>query len=261
MTRTDDGSDARDDELLSAFMDGELDAASAAEVGQRLESEPALARRLEALRGVDVQLRAAFMDTDERVPGSLRELIANGSRDQRESRSGTTAQVIPFARVAALSRRWAPLAAAASVVFVVGLMLGRGPVPGGNGDPGLLAGQTPLLPGSVLHEVVTTLPSGQTRTLADGRVVTPEYTFRTAAGSVCRRLAVSSDHGMTTAVTCREGDDWRVRLARFAPGATVDYAPAFGRSDPFDLAVDAMMDDAPLDAADERAALVGDGHD
>lgn len=251
-----------DDELLSAFMDGELDAARHAALERRLEQEPELAHRLDALRAVDTRLRDAFGPSEaEPLPERLRELIAAADENGNQRTPGQGAKVINLPRIAARLRSWAPLAAAASVALVVGLLAGRGPIPGGEGDPGMLAGQSPLTPGSVLYEVVASMPSGQSQTLPDRSVVTPEYTFRTAGGNVCRRLAVSGTEGVTTVVTCRSAGDWRVQLARFTPGEAATYSPAFGRPDPFEHAVEALIAGAPLNAEAERAALAGNASD
>lgn len=47
-------------EILSAFLDGELDPAQSAQVAQALETDPEAVRRLEKFREINERLRAAM---------------------------------------------------------------------------------------------------------------------------------------------------------------------------------------------------------
>ena len=106
------------DALLSAWIDGELDAGESAAVAERVRRDPELARRVEALRGVDAALRAIP------APEPSREL-------RRRFEVRLAAEGSP-ARVVALPRRrlrWA--AAAAALAAGLALYWGvRTPAPG-----------------------------------------------------------------------------------------------------------------------------------
>ena len=67
---------AEDDEVLSALLDGALAEDEAKRLCDRLASDPALAARLEALRGVDAAVRQAYGPiADEPVPQRVLALL------------------------------------------------------------------------------------------------------------------------------------------------------------------------------------------
>ncbi|HKJ23893.1 MAG TPA: zf-HC2 domain-containing protein [Myxococcota bacterium] len=113
---------------LSAYLDGELDAARAAELRAALERDPRLAARLEALRAVDARLRATPAPP---VPGDLRARLqaridaARARPEPAPARPTRGRGAAPARR-----RRWraAPAVAAAAVAAAIALvMLGRRP--------------------------------------------------------------------------------------------------------------------------------------
>jgi len=247
------------DELLSAYMDGALSPQEAAQVRERLQREPELARRLEALEGVDRTLRAAFAGVSEApLPEALRRRLAreDGDRFRPPQREGPR-QAAPRGRAAPISRRWAPLAAAAGVAFVVGVMIGRGPLLATAPAGSAWAGSGRIEPGTPLHEAVTTTPSRESRRLPEGRLLTPQLTFRARDGSLCRTLTLTAGGEAMRSVACRTEGSWAIRLASFgaAAGGEAPYAPASRSASPLDRAVDAMMEGEPLDARSERALI------
>jgi hypothetical protein len=108
-----------DDEELSAFLDGELDAAREAAVRAALAEDPALRARLEALGAVDEGLRAL---PGRPVPEDLHDRL----------RARIRADASPPARARGPRRRrlrWAPAVAAAAAAAVALLLLVGRPGP------------------------------------------------------------------------------------------------------------------------------------
>ncbi|BBK30045.1 anti-sigma factor RsiW [Stella humosa] len=117
-----------DDETLVAFVDGELDDATAREVARAVESDADLAARARIFRDSAVVVRAAFAGViDEQVPDRL--LLA-----ARGVGAAETANVVPFRRRSVVSR-WIALPLAASVAA---LMIGA--------SAGYWAGRSPVAP-------------------------------------------------------------------------------------------------------------------
>jgi anti-sigma factor RsiW len=111
------------DELLIAYLDGELDAESADEIAAAIARDPALAREAQSLAETAATLRAAFDDVlHEPVPERLLAAARGEVGGEKvvkfpEPRKRTAAQSV------AGWRRWAALAVAASVAC---LMIGGG---------------------------------------------------------------------------------------------------------------------------------------
>lgn len=114
-----------DDETLVAFVDGELDDATAREVAEAVEHDAELAARVETFSSSAVMIRAAFAGViDEPVPERL--LTA--------ARGPAAGNVVAFRRRSVVSR-WIALPIAASVTA---LMIGAG--------AGYWAGRSPVAP-------------------------------------------------------------------------------------------------------------------
>jgi len=237
-----------DDEALSALLDGALSREEAAALRLRLAAEPALALRLEELRRVDEVVRGAYASVaGEPTPSRIVDLVRGEAR------------VVPLhARAWTGARRFAvPVAAAAGLAagLLIAFLVLRGAAP--PGPPGLLADRGAVLERSPLHDVLESLPSGETRDLGNAWSATPRLTFRSTEGLACRRVDLASAGGSVDAVVCRRGGVWRAELIGYAPAleATCDglYHPATGGAPSrVDDAVNAMMQGQPLGREDER---------
>lgn len=108
---------AGDGELLSAYLDGELDQQSAAALEARLADDPALAEQLERLREVVESL--ATLHTA--VPGGFADRLRNRLEAER-----TVPALEPAARrrAAARQRRWGALGAVAAAAVAVAVLGG-----------------------------------------------------------------------------------------------------------------------------------------
>jgi anti-sigma factor RsiW len=111
-----------DDRKLTAYLDGEFDAAERAALEARLGADPALRARLEALRAAADRTRAAFAALLETAP------VADMRMRLNAALAGSPARAAPPWR-----RSVAAIAAAAIVAFVAGLGAGRWSAGSGGG--------------------------------------------------------------------------------------------------------------------------------
>ena len=237
-----------DDEALSALLDGALSREDATALRRRLSAEPALARRLEELRQVDEVVRGAYASVvEEPTPRRIVDVVRG------------EAPVVPLhARAWPGARRFAvPFAAVAGLAagFLIAFLAMRGAAP--LGPPGLLADRGTVLERSPLHDVLETLPSGETRDLGNAWSATPRLTFRSTEGLACRRVDLAGAGRSVDAVVCRRGGVWRAELIGYAPAqnATGDglYHPATGGTPSrVEDAINSMMQGRALGRDDER---------
>ena len=188
----------RDIELLSRFIDGELERAEAQALRQRLLAEPELRSQLDRMKAVNNRVVQAFqVEGADAVPASVAARL-----QPRKARRHT----------------WG-LAVAATVVAAAGLMLAPQwqQEQDGNGDP-LLA--------NVL-EVSTSRADGWD-SLADGRKVRPVLSFSNQEGNWCREYLLSADGRAFRGVACRSDGQWRTEVlsAVALDGPAGEYRPA-----------------------------------
>jgi len=209
-----------DEELLSAYIDGELHADDAAALVERLASEPALAQRLEALRSGDDALRAVYKSLDEvPLPDGVTKLLDIGADTAEES------NVVTFP--ARGIRRFANVqfAIAASVVLVVGILAIQ-LMPSGPGmQPvdALVAGQIDA--GSEVYDLLERGLSGRPERLGDAAEGQIILSFESEGGDYCRQLYVTQSERAVHGVACRDASGWR--LEAIAPGSSVSPGGQF----------------------------------
>ncbi len=197
------------DEMLMAFVDGELEPATAAELAGRIAADPALAARAEDFRRTRRLAHDAFAGLLVAAPPERLTAPLQG------------ASVLPLRRPWRIALpRWG-LALAASLLLAAalgGFLLGRG----GRLEPaaGLLAGDPALL------EALQSSPSGATIALPDGSQLRLLASYPVADG-VCRAFAlVSAEQGLR-GLACRQAGTWQLALVVADPAATGGgYAPA-----------------------------------
>ncbi len=239
------------DEVLGAYVDGELEPAERAVVADAITRDPAVAARIAALEALNRKLRSAFGDVlAEPVPASLAAAV----------RGAAAPSVVDLGDVRAARRRpalsrpsaggWAALAASVVVGLVVGHFTVMAPPQGSLaiGAGGISAGAslTAALNSRAAHDPAA----------ADG--VEIGLSFRSTSGGYCRTFAVA-DRASYAGLACREGDQWQI-------GTLTQVAGASGASGAFRQAattlppavreaVAASISGEPLDADAERAAM------
>ncbi len=209
----------QDFELLSTYLDGELDAAAARALEQRLQQEPLLARKLQQLRELQASLQLAFGDSADgtQVPVRIRELL-----------QPQPVRILPLPH---RSSRWSTgarssVAIAASLILALGLVLApqwqqRNPA----ADP-------------VLSAALESRASRATGwdALADGRKLRALLSFPSRDGGWCREYLLASGTHTLRGVACRDSGSWEPRVtveqtamndseAAYRPASAADSDP------------------------------------
>lgn len=264
------------DEMLMAFVDGELAAEDAAAVERAIAADPELKRRAADFRDTRLVVRGAF--TEERaepVPAALVAAVRAAAERARQASAGTAAPAAvppsPAAPVAAAPEATAPadfgrviafpqrrraalfaLPIAASLMIAAGLagfLIGdaRAPVTD-------VATVTPLGSDPAVVGALAGLVSGDERTLPDGRRLAAVASFPVGDG-VCRVFTVrGTEADAVEGVACDRGGGLAVEVAVTATSSDGAYTPA---SDVATGVVDAFLDaagaGASLTVEEERA--------
>lgn len=247
--------DVRDDELLSALLDGELDEQAADVLTERLAREPALARRLEALRSANADVRAMYASIDQLpMPQGVLDLLAtNGSGD-----AARPDNVVAFPR--RLMERFAnaPVAIAASVAVAAGFfanqLLQQAPQPASE----LSALQARTVPaGSAVYELLEHNPSARDIAFGDGARGEVVLTFQDERGDWCRQLRIASDTTELQALACRRDGNWRNEVLSFGEPAASEYQQASAAASAvISSAIDRFIGDRePLGPAEEEQRI------
>jgi hypothetical protein len=251
---------------ILAWLDGELDEASAQEVEQAVQADAALMARAEVHFLAMMQLKTAFAPLLEAPfpngPGEVMPAIGINSepaeQDFGEEAEPPAAGMSPPSlqeRVAAWARsagrRWGLLAAA----LVLGLLIGRFLLGTAGGlAPTHLAGLAPT-PSVIARDQDGTLVAAGALSDAlengvepgDSTAVRVPLSFRDKSGRLCR----SFDTARLAGIACRDEDAWRLRLAL----QTSSGGRSASSESPFvGQAVDAMIAGEPLDAGEQQAA-------
>ena len=233
----------RDYELLSQYLDRELDAGAAAALEQRLADEPDLAELLARLRRLDAQVAASVCaSATDSVPDHVAAMLHGDGK------------VVPLRRP--LQRAAWPAALAASVVAAVALLL----VPGEDRQQPL-TGSDDILAGALESE-----PSRAEGwvTLIDGRALQPVLTFPDHEGNWCREFLLRDGDQDLRGVACREAGSWETQVVARETFLTAEeaYRPA-GASDNDKVAgfITRNAADIALGAREEQALIASDWQD
>jgi len=216
------------DEMLMAYVDGELSEAERIAVDSAVAADPALFEKLERHRRLRARMGGAFADVlTEPVP-------------ERLTAAAKPSNVVPFPARPRAIPAWAAMAACVAIGLVAGLSVPK-------------LGSAPTI-GSDLRahgQLATALDKQLTSAPAQGAAVRVGLTFRSADG-YCRTFSEKTVAGLA----CREGGGWKVRMAvAQAAGPTSDYRTAASETPPQVLeAAQTLMVGEPLDAKAEAAA-------
>jgi len=229
------------DELLSAYIDGELDPAMLSAVEHQLANDAGARARLDRMRFADASVRNAFA-------------VAPPAQDDPIATFIQTGQKHPTVR-ANLSRRytaWFGAAAAGLGGIVVGYVLAHRP------DGTTQLAQASFHASAAVIAALQTVGSGQVLDRG-GESVRMVLTFRANDGRYCRMFTVKSTAQNAEGLACQQSSTdaggWNV-VAWDAVSAVdgAEYRPA-GASDFIDRAMDELSSDSALSIDDERTLL------
>lgn len=214
------------DDLLSAYLDGELDADRRAMVERQLRGDSGAAARLERMRSSDHALRRAFPAVEQTKDDGLVSMILATSQPR--------------------SHEWATRAAALAAAMAFGLVLGQF----------MRIDDNAVTPHGISIEEARLLdsqPSGRVTTTSHGAFEVV-LSLRSEAGDTCRQFRLTRDMQSTDVLACQSGESaWRMVAA--ASAASVEgYVPA-GANSPLDAAIAALGPVEVLDASAEAKFL------
>jgi hypothetical protein len=245
------------DELLAAYVDGELEGAERARIEQAIAEDAQLALRVAQQRALRLRLRSAYDGVlQEAVPQRLAQAAKLGAP------SGP-AQVIDLASVRAeRSRRGNPqrqanlrrytIAASVVVGLMAGMLIQRLATPGA---------VTELRDGSLLARgaLARALNEQLSGAVPSGAAVRIALSFRARSGSYCRSFTLSGTRSIA-GLACRDQEQWRVvdligTEAAGMPGPAQNLRTAASSLPPALLqAVNERISGEPLNAAAETKA-------
>jgi anti-sigma factor RsiW len=238
------------EEVLLAYVDGELDAAARAEVEAAIAVDPELARRVDQQRTLRKLLGAAYDPVlDEPVPPRL---LAAAQPAPAKARVVDLAAARKSRRSAAPSggwgwQQWGGMAAC----LMVGLFAGRMGWFSLPGDDIATHGGQLVARGSLAQALSTQLAGAQP---ADAPVKIG-LSYLSRADEYCRSFTLRG--AGSGGLACRRGNDWELRVLAQDPAPAAQGALRMAAS-PLPPAVLRVIDEqiqgSPLDAQAERAA-------
>lgn len=239
------------DAMLMAYVDGELDADTAASLTAALAGRPDLMQRVEALRRVRRLVADAYAPVlEEPVPDRLTALLAEPPMRSADvvDLAARRAKAKAPSPAHPLSRRLAPWMAMAAAV-VVGVLLSTGERPGFAGDaPVALLDGAPVASGPLRTALETHLASD-----AQTGAVRVGVTFA-AANGYCRSFSAQGDAPIS-GLACRDAGAWQIALLeRSQAKEGAELRTASGLSPTLAAAIEARAKGDMLNAAAERAA-------
>lgn len=203
------------DEILSAYLDGEIESEEAEKIDAALALDVAFQARLRELTRADNAVRNAYGPiADEPVPERIVDLVKRGARGNSSGDNNVAA----FSRMAFATPRpvWAQ-AMAASLILIVGVLIGQfvldPPVGEESATRIQLAGT--ITSGEELYETLEYAPSAVRQVVDErsGALAEPLLTFVSTDGRLCREFIVASPGAAVHAVACKAGEPWQVVMA------------------------------------------------
>ncbi|MFK8043773.1 anti-sigma factor family protein [Congregibacter sp.] len=222
----------QDIELLSQYLDGELEPSLSRALENRLHSEVSLQAGLLRMQELNQRLRDALGERDD-VPDAIAALLSNETSNDNSDAPLGSATVLSFpgrssAATASTRPAWM-YAVAASFVGAVALSMIVN-----TGNQGSQSG----LPGNdgFVTAALDSVPSGDGwASLEDGREIQPVLSFPHEDGRWCREYLLRGGASDWRAVACREEDRWVTQAAglesylepadAYRPAGAADSAP------------------------------------
>lgn len=218
------------EEILIAYVDGELDEAERTRFEAQMAAEPALAREVARHRMLAAQVNAAYADVlEEEIPPQLL-TVAHAANDRAAAGRPGPWRLAP----------WMGLAAS----LAVGVFAGRA----------LWPQQGPLVARHGALEARGQIAQALDRQLAaEPGVVKVGLSVRAADGRYCRTFQSGADR--LAGLACRQDGRWVARtVTAWTPAAQTTYRQAGSGTPPEVLTAVDGLSGQPLDAAAERAA-------
>jgi len=238
-----------DIELLMAYVDDELEAKRRTHV-ENLINQNQKAQQLVKKLKESAQYLKHHLDivAEDDVPEHLIELLRPTSEKKVVPLNITKHQKISF--------NWPSLAAAATVLLMVGIVTGALILKNPD-SPTLITANK-----DTLQQALETLPSG---TQSDPKGGNPQIalisTYKTENGQVCREFKRETTHGIFSGLACRNQAGYWVNQIELAdelltpPKTNQDYTPASGSDDPISSMLDKLGAGSAIPIAEEQQLI------
>jgi hypothetical protein len=235
------------DEIVMAYVDGELDDATRVALEVAMTTDADLANRVARERRLRARLQSEFDPVlRERIPERLL-AAAKGS-----SAKGPTGNIIWLKRIRASHwswPQWSAVAASLLLGVLIAPLLRHEPT---EGPLGIRDGAV-LASGALAHALSEQLASNQ----VTNAPVHVGVSFLSRNGDYCRTFMLR-DKSTIAGLGCWEGGSWRLQALAATDRATSgsgEYQPAASSLPPaIEQSVDALIVGDPLDAKGEAAA-------
>lgn len=224
-----------DEAMLIAWVDGELDEVTRRRVDRAVADDPALAQRLAMHRRLRERVAGHYAPIEaEPVPAAMRALLEK------------SATIVPFAPPPA--SRWRNWGWGGAIAASLVLGLGIGHLTGGSDGPVGVRDGAMVARGELASALDSQLASAP-----QDRAIRIGLSFRRKGGGWCRSFEGSALAG----VACKEGQDWQVQQLVPGAGEATAYRQASSGDARVMATVDALIEGAPANAAQEAAAKAG----
>lgn len=253
------------DEMLSAYLDGELPSEVAAALDAALASDDALKARLARLHRANRAVREAYGAIDETpIPEAVLGLLKTNGGAKPHSGDVIAFPKFPLAKAAS---HW-PAAMAASLALLAGLMIGLyGPFDrsaSGDAPAMLVAGD--ILPDNPIFAALNDGASGVAVNIHSDTdrnlYLQPILSFRSRDGGYCREFLMSDSVAATHSVACKSGEAWRINVAVRSPAIDLGkeaYRTASSSPDPLiDNYVGQIISGDAFDMETEKSLMAKD---
>lgn len=245
--------DSVSDEILVAFLHGELPDAEMARVEAVLNTDPALAERAAALADQDTAIREAFAPVLAMpIPDRLH-AVAQGPASSTE--------IVDFAAAKARRRAggWGwPHYGAMAASLIAGVLGGQPLWTSGSGEDRAIAiaAADGVRVVDRVAAILSTRASGQAVPVAGVGDLTIALTFKTSDNRLCRQFSVQSRTQSDDGVACRDGARWSLEALGRRPAPAGELRTASGDAAPAVVtAVDGLIVGDPLVGEEELKAL------
>lgn len=211
------------DDLLTAYLDGELNAERQAMVEHQLRSDKGAVARLERMRASDTALKQAFPAQEHSKDDLLKTMIFSAPTPMRRG-------------------DWAMRGAALAAAVMIGLLLGQFV----RAEDGVSAAY------AISSEEARLLDTQVSGRVSDTRAGAFEVvlSLQSEDGELCRQFRLTRDRQSTDVLACRRGEEGWHMVAAATAASVEGYIPA-GAHSPLDTAIEALGPVAPLEVAQE----------
>jgi hypothetical protein len=225
-------------EMLSRYLDGELEDSTRQELESLLEQDSELRDQMDKLVAADAIMYQAINDlAADDVPAHITALVQESSKE-------TSLEDQPRPH----ETRW-PMALAASTLVLVSFLGGQRMPLTSDVDAGATL--------NTALETSASMPEGWI-SLQNGAQIRPTLSFASSSGNWCREYLMRKPDGQWQGVACRLDGNWQIGLliATEAQQATGDaYLPAGEKSNAVFSAYTANLGGSPVGSAEETELI------